>query len=346
MNKILVTGGAGYIGSHTIVELLNNGFEVVSIDSYINSSSETYERLKALTGQEIEHYEMDLADYDSTYSFFKSRNDINGIIHFAALKSVPDSVENPLLYYNNNNNSLSNILACCKEFNIPNLIFSSSCSVYGNVAKENLPVSEDTLLNKAESPYANTKQMGEEIIQHYSKTASTQTIALRYFNPVGAHPSGLIGELPAKRVNNLVPIITQATAKLRDKLTIFGGDWNTRDGSCIRDYIHVCDIANAHVKALQYQQAGKMQNNYDVINLGSGNGVSVFEAINAFESATGEKVPYEVGPRRDGDVESIYSKPQKAEDLLGWKTQYGIEEMMVSAWKWQQRIVEENIQAV
>lgn len=346
MNKILVTGGAGYIGSHTITELINSGYDVISVDNYLNSALETYNRLKELTGKEIPYYNIDICDLQKLEVVFEENKDIVGIIHFAALKSVPDSVANPLFYYNNNNNSLTNILACCKKYGVENLIFSSSCSVYGNVKKEELPVFEDTQLYKAESPYANTKQMGEQIIENYCNSNATKVIALRYFNPVGAHESGMIGELPAKRVNNLVPLITQAAAGLRDKLTIFGNDWDTRDGSCIRDYIHVSDIADAHVKALDYLIQTNPEQNFDIINLGSGNGVSVFEAIQAFEAATDVKVPYEVGARREGDVESIYSKPEKAEKLLGWKCQYNITDMMSSAWKWQQKIIEEKIETV
>ena len=346
MSKILVTGGAGYIGSHTIIELVENGHEIVSVDNYINSSSSTYDRLENVLGTKINHYELDLTDSFATERFFRVETGFDGIIHFAALKSVPDSVQNPLLYYNNNNNSLTNILNACVKHSIKNVIFSSSCSVYGNVKKEELPVNENTNLYEAESPYANTKQMGEQIINKFCDVNPTNVIALRYFNPVGAHISGLIGELPSKRVNNLVPLITQAASGLRDEITIFGDDWETRDGSCIRDYIHVTDIADAHVKAIELLLNEQQTSNFDIINLGSGNGVSVFEAIKAFEASTNVKVPYTIGPRRQGDVESIYSKPEKAETILNWTCKHSISDMMTSAWKWQQKIITEEIEAV
>ncbi|MAX81601.1 MAG: UDP-glucose 4-epimerase GalE [Crocinitomicaceae bacterium] len=340
MAKILVTGGAGYIGSHTIVELIENGYEVVSADNYINSIPLTYERIEVITGVKVPYYEVDLVDLDALKVIFREHPDIKGIIHFGALKSVPDSVANPSFCFDNNNISTNNIAICAEEFDVKNIIFSSSCSVYGNVMPEDLPVTEDTPLKNAESPYAYTKQNGEVMLRFISNVRDINAICLRYFNPVGAHVSGELGELPSKRVNNLVPVITQAAAGVRPHFTVFGDNWNTRDGSCIRDYIHVTDIADAHVKGIALQLAGKTKGNYDIINLGSGDGVSVFEAIQAFEKACGIKAPYEVGPRRDGDVETIYSNPKKAEMVLGWTPKYGIEDMMASAWKWQLKLAE------
>lgn len=338
--KILVTGGAGYIGSHTIVELIQAGFEVVSVDNFINSIPEVYDWIENLTNHKILHYTIDLRDSKKVYSLFQDNPDFKGVIHFAALKSVPDSVENPAFCFDNNNNALLNIASACISFKIPNLIFSSSCSVYGNVSGDMLPVMENTPMGEAESPYAYSKQNGEVYLRYLCNVKKISSICLRYFNPVGAHTSGLLGELPAKRVNNLVPVITQSAAGVIDAFTVFGNNWNTRDGSCIRDYIHVSDIASAHVLALQKLIESKPSNYYDIINLGSGKGISVFEAIHAFEKATGQKTPYLIGERRAGDVESIYSNPQKAERVLGWTPKYSIEEMMASAWKWQLRLKE------
>ncbi len=343
MQTVLVTGGAGYIGSHTILELIDAGFEVVSVDNYVNSNSSTYDRIFELSGKRIDYYEVDLRDLEATKQIFTDHPNMVGVIHFAALKSVPDSVANPIFALDNNNSSLNNIAKCCVEFNVPNLIFSSSCSVYGNVMPEDLPVTEQTELKKAESPYAYSKQNGEVLLEFLTNVSDLHAICLRYFNPVGAHISGQIGELPSKRVNNLIPVITQAAAGVIPHFTVFGGDWPTRDGSCIRDYIHVTDIANAHVLALQKQMDGSYTECFDIINLGSGDGVSVFEAIAAFEKASGVKAPYEVGPKRDGDVETIYSNPQKAAEVLGWIPKYGIDEMMSSAWKWQLRMKELGI---
>jgi UDP-glucose 4-epimerase len=339
MKKIIVTGGAGYIGSHTIIELISNGYQVVSMDNYSNSNVQTYTRIQKITNKLIDFEEVDLTDLLSTQQLFKKHKDAVGVIHFAALKSVPDSVEKPIEYYRNNNNSLLNVLEQVQKHNIRATIFSSSCSVYGDLKPGQLPVIESTNWNEAECPYANTKQMGEDFIRNFAEICSQNFIALRYFNPVGAHVSGLNGEMPSKIVNNLAPIITQAAAGLRDKLTIFGADYNTRDGSCIRDYIHVSDIAKAHVKAIELALSDKMAANYDVINLGSGNGVTVFEAIHAFEKTTGVKVPYQIGPRRSGDVEAIYSDCSKAERTLNWKCDFDINDMMESAWKWQKHIM-------
>ena len=344
MLKIIVTGGAGYIGSHTIIELINSNFNVVSLDNYSNSTSDTYSRIKQITGKHIDFEEVDLTNREKTKAIFEKHKDAIGVIHFAALKSVPDSVARPIEYYRNNNDSLLNILDNVQKLDIKATIFSSSCSVYGNLRPEQLPVIEETSWNEAECSYANTKQMGEDILRNVAKISSQNFIALRYFNPVGAHMSGLNGEMPSKVVNNLAPLITQSAAGLREKITVFGDDYNTRDGSAVRDYIHVSDIAKAHVKAIQLALSDIMESNFDVINLGSGNGVTVFEAIQAFEKNTGAKVPYEIGARRPGDVEAIYSDCTKADRTLGWSCQYGIDEMMSSAWKWQQYLITNNIQ--
>jgi UDP-glucose 4-epimerase len=331
--KVLVTGGCGYIGSHTIVDLINNGFDVVSVDSNIRSSTQLLDGVEKITGKKIRNYKVDLCNLEDTHAVFHENRDIVGVIHFAALKTVPESVADPLFYFHNNLSSLVNVLKCVKEFNIPNLVFSSSCSVYGNATE--LPVVEATPLKEAQSPYARTKQMGEQMIQDYSRVNDTQSILLRYFNPVGAHPSALIGELPLGRPDNLVPVITQTAIGKIPKLTVFGHDYDTRDGSCIRDYIHVMDIANAHTKALQYLLDQKNTDNCEIFNLGTGNGVTVLEAIKAFEKISGVKLNYELGPRRPGDVIAIYANNTKAKESLGWEPNIGIEDMMRTAWQWE-----------
>lgn len=336
--KILITGGAGYIGSHTIIDILENtNWEVISIDNFSNSTPDTYNRIEQITGKAIKNYNVDLRDLEKTQQVFNDNNDITGIIHFAAFKSVPESVDEPLLYHDNNNNSLINILKCQQQFKVPYLIFSSSCSVYGNIDK--LPVTENTILNKPESPYAYTKQIGESIVSDFIKVNPTlKVISLRYFNPVGAHKSGLNGEVPLARPNNLLPFITQTAIGKLEQVTIFGNDYNTKDGTCVRDYIHVSDIASAHVAALKTLFENANFPNYDVINLGSGNGVSVLEIINAFEQQNNIKLNYKFGPRRQGDVESIYSDSSKALKVLGWKTNYNINDMVKSAWLWEQNL--------
>jgi len=333
--KILITGGAGYIGSHTILEVLKKtSWQVISADNFLRSSPATFDRIKNISGKQITNYNVDLCDLKKTKTIFSENPDLQGVIHFAALKSVPESVSNPELYYHNNNESLKNILACIKEFGINNFIFSSSCSVYGNIGT--LPVNEESPIQKAQSPYAQTKQEGEKIIAAFSKeNPIIRSIALRYFNPVGAHISGLTGEAPLGKPDNIVPAITQTAIGKLEQLNVFGNDYNTRDGSCIRDYIHVSDIAHAHVLALQTLFEGKIKNNFEIINLGTGNGVTVLEAIKAFEKVSGKKLNYKIAPRREGDVEAIYSDSTKAIKLLGWKPQYNIEQMMASAWKWE-----------
>ena len=342
-NLIIVTGGCGYIGAQTIIEILRNtDYDVLSIDNCINSSKKALERIKAITGKEVENYRIDLRSLEPIRNLFSTYLDqVVGVIHFAALKSVPDSVADPLFYYDNNINSLINILKCCEEFGIENFIFSSSCSVYGNV--KSLPVNESTPLSEAESPYAHTKQVGEEIIRSFSKKTRLNCIALRYFNPVGADASGLIGEDPINRPNNLVPVITQTAAGIIPKLTVFGGDYDTRDGSCVRDYVHVSDIANAHIKSLNYLIEAKNSRNFEIFNLGTGQGITVLEAIEAFEKISKKKLNYEVGPRRDGDVASIYSDCTRSLQRLDWEAKFGIDEMMETAWKWQLTLSGEKV---
>jgi UDP-glucose 4-epimerase len=335
---ILVTGGAGYIGSHTIVALAEmTGNEIISVDNYSNSTAQTYERIKSITGKNIPHIEADLSDKKQTIEIFRKFPGITGIIHFAAFKSVPESVDRPLEYYHNNINSLLNLLDEAKKNNVKQFIFSSSCSVYGNISS--LPVNENTPVGKVESPYAYTKVAGEKILEDFLKSQQEiKGIALRYFNPVGAHESGLLGELPNQRPNNLVPVITQTAIGKIKKMQVFGGDYPTRDGTCVRDYIHVCDIAEAHVKALELLTENSSQPRFDIINLGSGEGVTVLEAIHAFEKVSGKKLNYEITARRAGDVEAIFSDCSKAEKVLGWKAKRNLEEMMASAWKWEQNL--------
>lgn len=335
METIIVTGGAGYIGSHTIIELLNTtSFHVVSIDDFSNSTSESYNRIKALTKRPFDTLKVNLCDEELLLKTLSPYKKIVGVIHFAAFKSVPESMSNPIMYYHNNINSLSHLLNFVKLNNVANFIFSSSCSVYGNTL--DLPVTENTALQKAESPYAHTKQIGEQMLDFFCQANSKiNVVLLRYFNPVGAHPSGKNGEFPINRPNNLVPIITQ-TAKGKNSLVVFGNDYNTPDGSCIRDYIHVCDIAQAHLKALDYLMQKKQKKQCSIFNLGTGNGVSVLETIDAFENISNMKLTYTIGPRREGDVVSIYADNKLAKLELNWAPFYSIEHMLLSAWKWQQ----------
>lgn len=334
--KILVTGGCGYIGSHTIIDLLNDGFDVISVDDNSRSEIAAIQRVEEITGKPVTNYCINLCNAEDVKNIFSQNPDIKGVIHFGAFKLVSESVEKPLLYYQNNINSLINVLASIRDFNVPYFVFSSSCSVYGNLEK--LPVTEATPLQKPESPYANTKQIGEEIILDFVKTQRAQAIILRYFNPAGAHESGKNGELPLGKPENLIPVITQFAIGKLPELIVKGTDYATRDGTCIRDYIHVMDIAHAHTKAVKYLIERKNSGNYEVFNLGSGDGVSVLEAIQAFESATGVKVKYKTGPRRPGDVMAIYADNSIARDKLGWAPLRSIEEMMLSAWNWEQNL--------
>ena len=343
MQTIVVTGGAGYIGSHTIIELLNNtSYDVVSIDNFSNSTPEAFERIEAITGKTVKNLNVDICNSETLeFAVDSIKGKVVGIIHFAAFKAVGDSVTDPLSYYHNNLTSLINILRLCKKKNIQNFIFSSSCSVYGNVNQ--LPVTEETPFNQAESPYAQTKQMGEEIVLNFAKSQqSFKSVLLRYFNPVGAHESGLNGELSKDRPNNLVPFITQSAAGILPALTVNGNDYDTRDGSCIRDYIHVTDIADAHVKAMNYLIGNNQKKQTSIFNLGTGNGVTVLEVIAAFEKATGVKLEYKVGPRRPGDVVTIYANNNLVKQELGWQPKYGLEDMMLSAWKWQRHLQEDK----
>lgn len=342
MSKILVTGGTGFIGSHTIIDLIENGFEVISIDDFSRSTSIALSGIEKITGKKIKNYSVDLKNFEETQAVFMEHTDIDGIIHFAAYKAVGESVEEPILYYENNMFGLINLLKCVQEFGVPNFVFSSSCTVYGN--PDVIPVTEQTPIKPAESPYGATKQMGETVIRDFTKATATNAILLRYFNPVGAHPSGHIGELPVGRPQNLVPAITQTAIGKLPKMMVHGNDYDTRDGSCVRDYIHVSDIAHAHTLAIQYLLEEKNETACDVFNLGTGNGVTVLEAIQAFEKVSGVQLNYAIGPRRAGDVVAIYANNEAAVKKLGWNIQYGISEMMDTAWKWELRLKEINDQ--
>ncbi len=337
MKKILVTGGGGYIGSHTLVDLIENGFEVISIDNFSRSYESSFDGVEKITGKKVKNYNIDLCDLEAVKSVFQENKDIEGIIHFAAYKSVPESVEKPIFYYKNNMDSLFNILECCKEFKVSNFVFSSSCSVYGN--PDSLPVTEATPLKKAECAYAATKQMGEVVLEDTASSLQLNSIALRYFNPVGAHDTALIGEQGIDRPNNLLPIVTQTAAGIIDKMSVWGSDYDTRDGSCIRDYIHVMDIANAHTKALQYLLSENESPNFQILNLGSGNGVSVIEIIESFEKISGIKLNYELGPRRAGDVIAVYADNSKAKSVLNWDLKHNTDSMLKTAWAWQKTLL-------
>ena len=334
--KILVTGGAGYIGSHTIIDLINHGYDVISIDNFCRSSASSFSRIKDITGVAVVNYAIDLCNLSDVTKFFEDHTDIAGIIHFAALKSVNESVAHPNLYYENNLISLLNILNVMEQFKVKNLVFSSSCSVYGNVT--HLPVNEQTPLAKPECAYAATKQMGEQMVEDFIRAQGGHAVLLRYFNPVGAHESGKIGEVPFDKPNNLVPVITQTAAGILPKMYVWGNDYDTRDGTCIRDYIHVMDIAHAHTLALGSILNNTAPSGIDIYNLGSGNGVSVLEAIQSFEQISDLKLNYEIGPRRDGDVIAIYADNTYAREKLKWHPTRTIDVMMRSAWEWQQQL--------
>lgn len=336
MKKILVTGGCGYIGSHTIVDLIENGFDVISVDNNSRSTPRILEGIEKITGKKVKNYKVDLCNYDDTFAIFQENDDLVGIIHFAAYKAVGESVDMPLMYFENNLMSLINLLKCVQEFEVPYFVFSSSCTVYGN--PNEIPVTELTPPKPAESPYGYTKQMGEQIINEFSKAVPTQSILLRYFNPVGAHPTSLIGELPLGRPSSLVPAITQTAIGKISQMQVHGDDYPTRDGSCVRDYIHVCDIAHAHTLSLQYLLEGKSTKICEVFNLGTGNGVTVLEAIKTFEKVSGVRLNYEIGPRRPGDVIAIYANNDLAKKQLGWIPKFSLDEMMLTAWKWEQKL--------
>jgi UDP-glucose 4-epimerase len=336
MAKILVTGGCGYIGAHTLVDLIENGYKVISIDDNSRSTPYLLTGIEKITGVRVKNYKVNLCDYDDTRAVFQENPDIQGIIHFAAFKAVGESVEKPLMYFENNIPSLVNLLKCTEEFKVPYFVFSSSCTVYGN--PDTIPVTENFPTKPAESAYGLTKQIGEQIIEHSSPILDTQFILLRYFNPVGAHPSAMIGEMPVGRPANLVPAITQSAIGKIPPLTVHGNDYPTRDGSNIRDYIHVCDIAHAHTLGIKMLEEKKTKTKIQLYNLGTGNGVTVLEAIEAFEKSTGEKLNYQIGPRRPGDVVAIYANNDKAVNELGWVIKYDLDTMMKTAWDWEVRI--------
>ncbi len=333
---ILVTGGLGFIGSHTIVELQNEGFEVVAIDNLSNSSISVLDGIEKISGKKPFFEQLDLRDKKSVQDFFKKHSDIAGVIHFAASKAVGESVENPLLYYENNINTLVYILQELQQKQNANFIFSSSCTVYGQ--SETMPITENASIQPAISPYGNTKQIGEEIINEVCKVSNISAILLRYFNPIGAHPSAEIGELPIGIPQNLVPYITQTGIGLRQQLSVYGNDYPTIDGTCIRDYIHVVDLAKAHVIALQRLLNKKNTEKVETFNLGTGTGSSVLEVIKAFEKVSGKPLNYKIVDRREGDVISAYANTDKANKILGWKAQSTLEESLASAWKWEVKI--------
>jgi len=335
--KILVTGGTGYIGSHTAVELIEDGYDVVIIDNLFNSEAEVIDRIYQITGIKPALSVFDICDTEKLNSFFQNQTEIAGIIHFAAYKAVGESVNKPLEYYRNNLLSLINLLEAMKRYGILHFVFSSSCTVYGQ--PEKLPVSEAAPIQPAVSPYGNTKQIGEEIIRDTAAAdEKIKAISLRYFNPIGAHPSALIGELPMGVPENLVPYITQAAYGLREELKVFGNDYDTPDGSCIRDYLHVVDLAKAHVTAVKRLIENKNKSNYEVYNLGTGKGVSVLEAIRSFERVTGIKLKYKITGRRAGDIEKIWADPSLANRELGWRTVSTLDESMRTAWEWEKYI--------
>ena len=340
--KILVTGGTGYIGSHTVVELQNAGYEVVIIDNLSNSDKNVLDGIERITGIRPAFVEADCTDMKALRNLFETHKGINGIINFAASKAVGESVQKPLLYYRNNLNTLVNLLELMPEFGTKGFVFSSSCTVYGE-PDEN-PVTEKAPIKKATSPYGNTKQISEEIITDYvTSGAPIKSVILRYFNPVGAHPSAEIGELPNGVPQNLIPFLTQTAIGIRKELSVFGNDYNTPDGSCIRDFINVVDLAKAHVTAMERMLEDKSDDKVEIFNLGTGVGLSVLQLINAFESATGVKVPYKIVGRRAGDIEKVWANPEKANKVLGWTATTPIEDTMRSAWNWQKRLRERGI---
>jgi UDP-glucose 4-epimerase len=334
--KVLVTGGLGYIGSHVVVELQEKGYEVVIIDNLLNSSEKVLQQIASITGTKPLFEKLDLREKEAVTSFFKRHQDINSVIHFAASKAVGESVQDPLSYYENNLNSLIYLLQQLHHRNT-RFIFSSSCTVYGQA--DELPITESAPIKSAMSPYGNTKQIGEEILIDTCKASeSLNVIALRYFNPIGAHESALIGELPLGTPQNLVPYITQTAIGLRDELSVFGSDYDTTDGTAIRDYIHVVDLAKAHVIALERLDANNNQSQFEIFNIGTGTGSSVLEVIKTFENATGEKLPYKMVDRRLGDVTAAFAQTDRANNILGWKAQLSLKEALQSAWKWEQYV--------
>lgn len=334
MNKVLVTGGLGYIGSHTVVELLAQGNEVIIVDDLSNTREEVLDRIEKISNERPVFYNADVCNANELQKIFQAHPDINSVIHFAAFKAVGESVEQPLKYYRNNVGGMISLLEEMGKANVDRIVFSSSCTVYGDTDRS--PVDESTPIAKAASPYGNTKIICEDILQDRSAVSELRVVSLRYFNPIGAHTSALIGELPLGVPNNLVPYITQTAAGIREELTVFGDDYKTTDGTCIRDYIHVVDLAKAHVAALA--RFGKMEDAFEVFNLGTGNGNSVLEVIKTFEKVNGSKLNYRIGPRRAGDVEQIWASTQKANEILGWKAESSLEDMLRTAWDWQRSL--------
>lgn len=339
MARILVTGGTGYIGSHTVVELMQQGYDVTIVDNLSNSSVDVLDGISAIVGRRPEFANIDCNDYVNLEAVFKQYTDIVGVIHFAASKAVGESVEKPLMYYRNNIGSLITLLEVMRKYQVCNIVFSSSCTVYGQPDKDHLPVDETAPIQKALSPYGNTKQINEDIIfdEAHADSLLHATI-LRYFNPIGAHPSALIGELPNGVPNNLLPFVTQTAAGLRAELKVFGDDYNTPDGSCIRDYIYVVDLAKAHVKAVERMLAGTPTEQVEVFNLGTGRGLSVLEIVRDFMEATGVNVPYQIVGRREGDIEKVWANPTKANEVLGWKADTPVKDVLVSAWNWEKHL--------
>lgn len=340
MKKIMVTGGCGYIGSHTIVDLIENGFDIISVDNNSRSSEHLLTGVEKITGKKIKNYKVDLCDYNDTSAIFEENNDISGIIHFAAYKAVGESVEKPLLYFENNLVSLMNLLKCVEFYKIPYFVFSSSCTVYGN--PDQIPVTENSPIKPAESPYGMTKQMGEQMITEFSRVNQTESVLLRYFNPAGAHPSALIGELPIDKPQNLVPVITQSAIGKLPGITVFGNQYPTRDGSCIRDFIHVSDLAHAHTLALKFLMEKKSASNPEIFNLGTGSGITVLETLHTFEKVTGVSLNYTIGANRPGDVIAIYANNDKAKNQLGWDPKFTLDDILSTAWKWEQRLKEDE----
>lgn len=341
---ILVTGGTGFIGSHTVVELQQAGYNVVIVDNLSNSRADVVDGIESITGVRPAFEQVDCQDLAALANVFDKYSDISGVIHFAASKAVGESVQKPLTYYRNNITSLINILELMQRHEVKGIIFSSSCTVYGQPSAEHLPVTEDAPIQKALSPYGNTKQINEEIIQDFIHSgAAVKAVILRYFNPIGAHPSALIGELPIGVPMNLIPFVTQTAAGIRKQLKIFGNDYGTPDGTCIRDYIYVCDLAKAHVKAMERVLGNENTDAVEVFNIGTGRGVSTLEVVEGFERATGVKVNWEYAPRREGDIEKVWADPAKANTVLGWKAETSLDDTLRSAWKWQLRLKEMNI---
>lgn len=341
---ILVTGGTGFIGSHTVVELQQAGYNVVIVDNLSNSRADVVDGIESITGVRPAFEQVDCQDLAALANVFDKYSDISGVIHFAASKAVGESVQKPLTYYRNNITSLINILELMQRHEVKGIIFSSSCTVYGQPSAEHLPVTEDAPIQKALSPYGNTKQINEEIIQDFIHSgAAVKAVILRYFNPIGAHPSALIGELPIGVPMNLIPFVTQTAAGIRKQLKIFGNDYGTPDGTCIRDYIYVCDLAKAHVKAMERVLGNENNDAVEVFNIGTGRGVSTLEVVEGFERATGVKVNWEYAPRREGDIEKVWADPAKANTVLGWKAETSLDDTLRSAWKWQLRLKDMNI---